>query len=129
MDRIANLIIQIKNAGNAGLSTISVPNSKLVSAVADVLAKHGYIKSVSKKGKKLIKTLEIEIAYTPEGKPRVTDVQRVSKLSRRMYGKAKEIRPVRSGFGMTVLSTPAGILTDFEARKANVGGEILFKIW
>ena len=128
MDSIANFIIQLKNAGNAGLPSVIVPHSKVVAAIATALEKYGYVKSVSVKGKGTIKSLEVEVAYAAD-KPRITNVSRVSKLSRRVYGKAKDIRRVRSGFGLTMLSTPKGILSDMEAKKQRLGGEILFKIW
>lgn len=128
MDPIANFIIRLKNAGNAGLTTMSIPHSNINEAIAGVLLASGYIKSFEKKGKKVTKSLEIELAYE-EGKPKVTGVERISKLSRRVYGKAKDIRPIRYGYGMSVLSTPKGILRDIDAKKAGVGGEVLFKIW
>ena len=131
MDTISNFIIQLKNAGNAGLSTISVRQTKVVLAIAEVLAKHGYVKSITKATSKKengSKMLEIEIAYVGD-EPRIANVARVSKLSRRVYQGAKEIRRVRNGFGTTILTTPKGIMTDMEAKKAGVGGEVLFKIW
>ncbi|HYC34455.1 MAG TPA: 30S ribosomal protein S8, partial [Candidatus Paceibacterota bacterium] len=82
----------------------------------------------SKKGKKVVKTLEVELMYE-EGKPRITDVERVSKFSRRVYQGAKDLKPVRNGYGIMVLTTPKGILSDKTARKEKVGGEALFKIW
>ena len=128
MDSIGDLINRIKTAGNAGLTSTTMPHSNVVEAIAEVLVKHGFIKSVSKKGKKVIKTLEVELLYK-DNKPRVTNAARISKPSRRIYEKSKDIKPVRRGLGMVVLSTPSGIMTDAEARKANVGGEVLFKIW
>lgn len=128
MDAIANFIITLKNAGDASKESITVPFSNMTMSIAETLAKHGYVKSVSKKGKKTIKSIEVELAY--EGnEPKVKGVERVSKLSRRMYEKAKDIKPFRHGFGNTILTTPKGILTDKEAKKENVGGEILFRIW
>jgi small subunit ribosomal protein S8 len=128
MDAIANLIIMLKNAGNAGKDSITVPFSNMTMSIAETLAKHGYVKSVSKKGKKVIKSIEVEVAY--EGaEPKIKGVERISKLSRRMYKGAKDIKPFRHGFGNIIYSTPKGILTDKEAKKENVGGEILFKIW
>ena len=97
-------------------------------AVAETLVKEGFLKSISKKGKKVVKLLELELAY--DGKtPKIHDVMRISKLSRRIYQKAKSIRSVRQGYGRLILSTPKGILSDREAKKANIGGEALFKIW
>lgn len=128
MDSIGDFINRIKTAGNAGLASTTMPHSNVVEAIAEVLVKHGFIKSVSKKGKKVIKTLDVELLYK-DNKPRVTNAARISKPSRRIYEKSKDIKPVRRGLGMVVLSTPSGIMTDAEARKANVGGEVLFKIW
>lgn len=105
-----------------------MPYSKLKHAIADVLKNHKFVTSVEAKGKGVEATLEIGIAY--DGiKPRINDVERISKPSRRIYKGSKDISSVRSGFGSTILSTSKGIMTDKEARKAKVGGEALFKIW
>lgn len=134
MDTIANALIQIKNAGDAGKKTVSVPFSKLKMAILDLLVKEGYVESAVKKGKKVIKSIEVAVKYhdTEAGKkliPRINGVSRVSKLSRRVYLGAGEIKPVLSGKGLLILSTPKGILTGEQARKEKVGGEALFKIW
>ena len=94
-----------------------------------LLEKEGFLKSVSKKGKKVVKSIEADLVYETDGAPKVRGVDRVSKLSKRVYQKAKELRPVKQGTGMLVLTTPKGIMTGFQARKEKVGGEILFKIW
>lgn len=129
MDKISNLIINIKNAGSVNKEHASVPFSKFKMEIASKLEKEGYLKSVSKKGKKVKKTIEMEILYNENGSPRVTDVVRMSKPSKRIYFGAKDVRPVRGGRGILILSTPKGILTDKEAKKENIGGEALFKIW
>lgn len=127
-DPISDLIIRIKNAGPVRKETVSLPYSKLKHAIAEVLKNHKFVTSVEVKGKGVESTLEIGIAY--EGtKPRVNDVQRISKSSRRIYKGATEINSVRNGFGSLILSTSKGIMTDKEARKAKIGGEALFKIW
>lgn len=127
-DPIADMLIAIKNAGNAGKATAIVPFSSIKEAIASVLFQSGYIASYAKKGKKVQKTLELGVAFDGK-KARVLDVRRMSKPSRRMYMKAAEIKPIRNGYGLLVLSTPKGIMTGDEARKAQVGGEVLFKIW
>lgn len=127
-DKISNLIIKLKNAGNAGKSSVSVPHSKFTEAVLELLKKENFIKDFAKKGKKIIKTLEVELLYV-DSEPRITDVERVSKLSRRVYKGVKKITPVRNGFGILVMTTPKGILSDKSAKKEGVGGEALFKIW
>lgn len=128
-DNISNLIIKIKNGSMAGKSVVTAPYSKMTDAILSLLEKEGYIKSFSKVGKKLIKTVDIELAYDENNSPKITDVYRVSKLSKRVYTPAKDIKPVRNGYGTLVISTPKGILNQTEAKKQNVGGEVLFKIW
>ena len=128
VDTIAQLIIELKNGNNARKASVSFPYSKFRESVLETLKKAGYVSSISKKGKKVIKTLEVELIYK-EGTPKITDVKLVSKRSRRIYVKSDEAHPVRHGFGSMIISTPSGILTDYEARKQKVGGEALFKIW
>ncbi len=128
-DPIGDFIIQIKNAAAVKKELICVPHSKLKLAVAEALQKKGYITSVNRKGKKVQKTLELALRYDKDNKSVIKGVRRVSKPSRRTYVGAKDIQPVKYGKGALILSTPKGILTDEEARKANVGGEALFKIW
>lgn len=127
-DPIADFIVRIKNAGDANKASVSIPYSALKENIAHTLLKGGYITSVDVQGKKIAKTLEIGIAYV-DSMPRVHGIDRISKPSRRIYQKSKDIRMFKSGFGNTVLSTPQGILLDVDAKKAKVGGEILFKIW
>lgn len=127
-DKVSNLIIKLKNASNAGKAVVSVPQSKFVEAILELLKKENFIKDFTKKGKKVIKTIDVELLYT-DGEPRISDVERISKLSRRIYKGVKRITPVRNGFGIMVLTTPKGILSDKVAKKEGVGGEALFKIW
>lgn len=127
-DPIADLIVRIKNASEAGKATVSVPYSALKENIAHALSKGGYVGKVETNGKKIGKTLEIALVYIG-GEPRVTGIDRISKPSRRLYQKSKDIRMFKSGFGNTVLSTPQGVLLDIDAKKQKVGGEILFKIW
>jgi small subunit ribosomal protein S8 len=129
MDSISNMIIKIKNASLRGLPTVSFPLSKMTLSIAKLLEKEGYLKDVVTKGKKVQKTIEASLIYDEKKQPKVTDVKRVSKLSKRMYAGVADIRPVRSGYGILVLTTPKGILTDKQARAEKVGGEVLFKIW
>lgn len=127
-DKIADMLIRIKNAGNAGKEFTVVPHSKLRFAVAEALQKKGYVASVNNKGKKTKKVIEIGIAYEG-GTPKLQGAERISKLSRRVYYGFRDIRPVKNGYGLLMLSTPKGIISGEEARKENVGGEALFKIW
>lgn len=126
-DPIAAMLIMMKNAGNAEKASITVPFSKLKEAIALCLKDNGYAASVSKKTKKGHPVLEVGLMYK-DGAPKVKDVERVSKPSRRMYMGHKDIRPFKNGYGVAVFSTPKGILADKDARKEQVGGEILFRI-
>jgi len=128
VDVIAELINNLKIGNLAGKETVTLPYSKMRESILEVLQREGFIKSYSKKGKKVIKTLEVELAYE-EGKAKIQDVQQISKYSRRLYYKASEVHGVRSGYGALIITTPKGILTDRQARKEKVGGEPLFKIW
>lgn len=129
MDKIGEMLITIKNAGRASKASVVIPYSNLRHAIAECLSKQNYVGSISKRTDKKDKpVLEIVISY--DGKfPKVTNVERISKPSRRIYMKAKELRPVKNGSGLLVVSTPKGVLTGDEARKELVGGEVLFKIW
>ncbi|MEI7689006.1 MAG: 30S ribosomal protein S8 [Candidatus Nomurabacteria bacterium] len=128
MDQIANMVNMIKNGGRAEHETVTVSFSKIKQAIADCLLKEGYISSVSKKTKKGFPVLELGIVYV-DGTPKVTGAERVSKSSCRVYKGVKDIRYTKGGSVLTVYSTPKGILTDKEARKEMVGGEVLFKMW
>lgn len=127
-DPISDLITRIKNASDAGKASVAIPYSNLKESVAHVLLKGGYIAAVDVKGKQIEKTLELGLVYMGR-EPRVHGVDRISKSSRRIYQKSKDIRMFKSGFGNVVLSTPKGVLLDVDAKKLKVGGEVLFKIW
>ena len=128
IDPISDFITRIKNASDAGKANLSIPYSNLKESIAHVLLKGGYISSIDVKGKQIEKTLELSLVYMGN-EPRIHGVDRISKSSRRIYQKSKDIRMFKSGFGNIVLSTPMGILLDVDAKKAKVGGEVLFKIW
>jgi small subunit ribosomal protein S8 len=128
-DIISDLIIQLKNAGLSKKETVSFADTNLRFAVLEKLAKKGFIKGVTKKGKKDAQVIEAGIAYYENGKPRISDVKRISKPSRRVYRGYSEIVPVKQGYGSLIISTPKGILSDDEARREKVGGEVLFSIW
>ncbi|MEK7175398.1 MAG: 30S ribosomal protein S8 [Patescibacteria group bacterium] len=136
MDQISNMLIMIKNGSSAGKESISFPYSKMKNEIALCLKKEGYVSEVSKKIKNEKPALEIKLIYLSTGlgisnnkNPKITEVQRVSKQSRRVYIGVKEIFPVKNGRGILILSTPKGILSGKEARKQLVGGEALFKMW
>ncbi len=129
MDKISNLLISLKNGGNAGKDTAVLPYSKNLAAIAKALFDAGYVASYKKITRNGHDALELGIVYTNGGTPRIHDVKRISKPSRRLYTGVHEIRPVKHGHGILVLSTPKGILTGEQAKSEHVGGETLFEIW
>lgn len=128
-DKISELIISIKNAGLAENAKASVPASMLKKNVLLLLKKEGYIRDFEEVGKGVAKSFEIEVAYNKDGKPRITDLKRISKLSVRKYVGYRDIRAVKYGHGMAAFSTPLGVISGKEARAKKVGGELLFTIW
>ena len=128
MDQISNMLITMKNGGVAGKESVLLPYSKMKNAILECLKKEGYVGDISKKVKKDRPVLEVSLIYV-DSKPKITEVDRISKQSRRVYFGIKDIHPVRNSSGLLVLSTPKGILSGREARKEQVGGEALFKIW
>jgi small subunit ribosomal protein S8 len=111
MDPISNMLIMIKNASLANKDKVVFPYSKLKLAIGECLAKEGYVKSVSKKVKKDQAVIEVELVYTDK-KPKISEVERISKQSRRVYFGMDDIHVVKGGTGLLVLSTPKGILSE-----------------
>jgi len=126
-DTIGDFIIRLKNANLSGKDIVSLFFSKNKEAIADALVRAGYVKSFSKNSTG--KMLEVVLNYKSDKTSKITGVQRVSKPSRRVYQKSGDIKSFKNGFGAVILSTPAGILSNKEAVKQKVGGEVLFKIW
>ncbi|RJQ36017.1 30S ribosomal protein S8 [Candidatus Parcubacteria bacterium] len=128
MDALSDFFIRIKNGYRAKRATVIVPHSKLKAEVARVLQSRGYIGEIEKKGRKVRKFLELELRY-PNGEPALESVKLISKPSRKLYMKKGEIRPIRQGFGLLVISTSRGIMSGEEARKAGLGGMAIAEIW
>ena len=126
-DPISDLIIQLQNASRVGKEVVSLPYSQMKFAVAEILVKEGYLASIDKKSKKG-GALIMNLAYK-NAQPSIQGVKRISKPSRRMYLGVRAVKPVKRGYGLLVLSTPAGILSGKEAKLKRVGGEALFEIW
>jgi len=128
-DPIGDLIVRLVNAGAVKHASVSLPHSKMKMAIAEVLKGSGFVKSVERQGKKVRKTINIELLYNEDGTHKINKVKRISKPGKRIYKAVDEIFPVRYGKGIIVLSTPKGILTGLQARKERVGGEALFEIY
>lgn len=128
-DPIADLLTRIRNALHAGYPTVDAPASRLKEGLCKVLVAQGFITNYtrSEDGKQGI--LHLTLKYTPDHDPVIQGIRRTSKPSLRIYAKAKELKPVRSGLGISILSTSGGVMTDRDARKKKLGGEILCAVW
>jgi len=130
-DPIADMLTRIRNAGMAGHSQVAVPSSKIKLAIARILKEEGFIREYRLVEEKPQSVIRIWLKYVAE-KPRrhmLTSLKRVSKPGCRIYVGKKEIPWVRSGLGVAILSTPKGVLTDRQARRFGVGGEVLCYVW
>ena len=127
-DPVGDLITRIRNAQLRGRSKVLSPASTLRVRVLNVLIEEGYIRGFSEVEKDGHKELEIELKYF-EGAPAIHEIQRVSKPGRRVYAAIKDLGLVRNGLGISILSTPKGVMSDAAARTANVGGEILCEVY
>ena len=127
-DPLGDMLTRIRNAQMRGRSTVVTPASKLRARVLDVLMDEGYIRGFTEVEKDGFKELEIELKYY-EGTPVIQEVARVSKPGRRVYSSAQDIPLIRNGLGISILSTSRGVMSDHAARTANVGGEILCRVF
>lgn len=128
-DPIADMLTRIRNAGKAKHSSVDIPGSNLKVNLAKVLKNEGFIKNFKfiKDNKQGI--LRVYLKYDSSSAASFIGLERVSRPSRRQYVKSSELKPVLNGMGIAILSTSAGILTDREAKRQNVGGEILCHVW
>ena len=132
MDPIADMLVRIKNAQLVNAEQVLVPFSRAKFQIANILRTAGYVASVERHTRKgrtgEHEYLELGLSYR-DGRGAIDGMKLVSRPSRHLYVKAREIKPVRSGHGLAVISTPGGIMNSREARKQNLGGEILFEVW
>jgi len=122
-------IIRVKNGLDRGFERVKVPYSSLDMSVLDSLAREGYVESVTRKGRGVKRIIDVKLKYEADGKPAISGINFVSKPSRRLYSGYKNIKASRQGYGHYILSTPDGVLTDEEAKRKKVGGQVLFEIW
>src|SRR5579863_3946057 len=128
-DPIGDMITRIRNAAMRKRSKVSTPASKLRQRVLDVLKDEGYIRGyavVEKAG--AFPEFEIELKYF-DGEPVIAEIARVSKPGRRVYSGIGDLKPVKNGLGISILSTPKGVMSDIAAREANVGGEVICRVY
>jgi small subunit ribosomal protein S8 len=128
-DPIADLLTRIRNANGARKDWTDVPWSKLKEAIARVLVEEGFLREVAVNESEGRKVLRVTLRYDEYRRPVLSGIRRVSRPSLRVYVGSKKIPTIRKGLGVSVLSTPKGVLTDRVARKENVGGEVLCSVW
>ena len=128
-DPIADMLTRIRNGGAIGSAFVDVPASKFKHALAEVLLREGYLKSVDKVEEGERSVLRVGLKYGPRRSPVIQHLARVSRPGRRAYARAKSVPVVRGGLGVAVISTPAGLMVDREARRKNVGGEVVCEVW
>ena len=128
-DPIADLLTRIRNAARARKEQVDIPWSRVKARIVDVLVAEGYLKDHSVVEQDGHRVLRVWLKYNPQNRPIIIGLRRVSKPSLRVYAGAHDIPAIQRGLGVNIVSTPAGILSDREARRRNVGGEILCSVW
>ncbi|MFA5714309.1 MAG: 30S ribosomal protein S8 [Candidatus Paceibacterota bacterium] len=130
MDPIANMISSINNAQAVGKKQIDIyPYSNFKYSILEVLKKEGLIENLDKKGRLSQRKIIIDLKYDSEGNPLISKIRKISKQGQRIYSTVNEIKPVKSGHGMSIVSTSKGLMTNREARKNKLGGEVICEIW
>lgn len=128
-DPLGDMLTRIRNGGMAHKSFVTAPASNLRANVLEVLKREGYIRNFEKvEVRQGVQEFKIELKYY-ENKPVIKEIERVSTPGRRVYSKVKDLPRVYNGLGIYVLSTPSGVMSDHEARQANLGGEVLCKVF
>lgn len=131
LDPLADLLTRIRNSQRMSHDTVRVPGSKQAANILAVLAEERFIsgfEEVSVEGRGGY-DLIVHLRYSADGRPMIRECKRVSKSGRRVYARVDELRKIRAGLGISIVSTPLGVMTDAAARRARVGGEILMAIW
>jgi small subunit ribosomal protein S8 len=127
-DPIGDMLTQIRNAGMTAMDTVELPYSRMKFQVASLLSKEGYVGPVAKIGDDYRSKLKIQLVYVGKA-PKIAGIKRISKPGLRWYIGHKGIKPVLNGLGLSILSTSRGIMTDRDAKKLGIGGEVLCEVW
>jgi small subunit ribosomal protein S8 len=128
-DPIADMLTRLRNANQALHPEVTMPSSKIKEGIAEILAAEGYVDSFKVEDANVGRALTIRLRYGDDRGRVLQGIQRVSSPGRRVYKPARDVRRVQGGLGVAILSTSQGLLTDREARRRNVGGEILCEVW
>lgn len=128
-DPVADMLTRIRNANTAGHTTVDVPASKMKKAIAEILKKEGFIKDYEVVNDNAQGTIKIELKYGPNKEKTIYGIKKISKPGLRVYAKADQVPKVLGGLGIAIISTSNGVITDKEARKLGVGGEVICYVW
>ena len=128
-DPIADMLTRIRNANSSKHKTVDVPASKMKLAIADILFKEGYIRSYEELSNDVQGTIRIVLKYDEKGNRVIAGIKRISKPGLRVYASKEDLPEVLNGLGIAIVSTSKGIMTDKEARKEGIGGEVLAYVW
>jgi len=127
-DPIADLFTRIRNAQAVGLEKIELPYSEIKMKIANLMVERGFLAKVEKEGSQIRKKIRVALAYR-EGQPVIHQIQRISKPGQRIYASVSEIKPVKRGRGLAIVSSSRGIISDRQARQDNIGGELIGQMW
>ena len=128
-DPVADMLTRIRNANIAGHKTVDVPASKIKKNIAEILLKEGYIKGYEVEEAQPQNVIHIEMKYGPNKEKVITGIKRISKPGLKVYAKNEDLPKVLGGLGIAIISTSNGLITDKEARKLGVGGEVICYVW
>ena len=128
-DPIADMLTRIRNAAHARHDKVTIPHSGIKEALARILVSEGFLRSVDVGGEGIRKSIIIDLKYLPTGEPVFRNITRASKLGRRLYTSASDIRPNRQGIGVAILTTSKGVMKDVDAKRQGIGGEVLCTAW
>ena len=128
-DPIADLLVRIQNATRRGHASLALPASRLKTEILRVLKAEGFIQGYEPVTRDGLPALTVTLRYQTDGQPVITAMQRVSKPGCRVYVGHAELKPVRGGLGVSILSTSKGVMTDQESKRAKLGGEVLCRVW
>lgn len=128
-DPIADMLTRIRNAVSVERPHVELPASKVKRGLAEVLKREGYIWDFDEVESEPVQQLKLDLKYGPNGERVIQRIRRISKPGRRVYSKARDLKPVLNGLGITIISTSRGVVSDREARQRNLGGEVLCEVW
>ncbi|MBQ2228626.1 MAG: 30S ribosomal protein S8 [Firmicutes bacterium] len=128
-DPVADMLTRIRNANTAGHATVDIPASKIKKNIAEILVKEGYIKGYEVVAGETQDTIRVTMKYGPDKTKVISGIKKISKPGLKVYAKANEVPKVLGGLGIAIISTSSGLVTDKEARKLGVGGEVICYVW